>query len=190
MNFILISIVAVASLSVFPTSTYGSTDTDIEIPKALPLSSKKTDSERHVIESNPVELKSSDIVAGLKNDNIGEVWQETDHEVLIRNERGANKNTKDGGAGGGSGANGGKKGNKSRKDNNKKQNKQQQSQNTNAQTLAQSPPPPPSQHQPQLQQTPQSHMTTTHGNKVKSSRNGGDLKQGSCKSVNYQHSTL
>lgn len=76
MNILLISIFAVASLSIFPTKTLGTTDVQPEEPHALPLSSAPAG-------------------AIATQNNPGEIWQEDDREVLIRNERGT-KNSSNG----------------------------------------------------------------------------------------------
>lgn len=84
MNFLVISIFAVASLSIFPQRTLGTTDVivqqthadePLEPPHALPLQA-----------------------AASPNTGGDEVWQEDDREVLIRNERGT-KNNSNGGSG-------------------------------------------------------------------------------------------
>ncbi len=75
MNILLISIFAIASLSIFPTKTLGTTDVQQpEEPHALPLSSAPA------------------AVIATQN-SAGEVWQEDDREVLIRNERGTKNNS-------------------------------------------------------------------------------------------------
>lgn len=75
MNILLISIFAVASLSIFPTKTMGTTDVQPhEEPHALPLSSAP---------AGAIATQS----------NAGEIWQEDDREVLIRNERGTKNNS-------------------------------------------------------------------------------------------------
>ncbi|XP_037045445.1 uncharacterized protein LOC119080931 isoform X2 [Bradysia coprophila] len=73
MNILLISIFAVASLSIFPTKTMGTTDVQPEEPHALPLAS------------------AAGVIA--TQSNAGEIWQEDDREVLIRNERGTKNNS-------------------------------------------------------------------------------------------------
>ena len=89
MQILLISIFAVASLSIFPTKTFGTATTEIdqEQPHALPLS------------AGPVQASAlaSPAAAQLPT-SIGEIWQEDDREVLIRNERGT-KNSSNGGTG-------------------------------------------------------------------------------------------
>ncbi|XP_037905848.1 uncharacterized protein LOC119648266 isoform X3 [Hermetia illucens] len=77
MNLILISILAVASLSLLPTKTHGTTEVQ-EPPQALPLAAQ----------TQPTNGGGGN--AGI-NDG-GEIWQEDDREVLIRNERGAKNN--------------------------------------------------------------------------------------------------
>lgn len=72
MNFLLISIFAIASLSIFPTKTLGTTDVQPEEPHVLPLAS-----------AGAIATQS----------NAGEIWQEDDREVLIRNERGTKNNS-------------------------------------------------------------------------------------------------
>lgn len=74
MNILLISIFAVASLSIFPTKTLGTTDVQPEEPHALPLASAP---------AGPIATQN----------NAGEIWQEDDREVLIRNERGTKNNS-------------------------------------------------------------------------------------------------
>lgn len=74
MNILLISIFAVASLSIFPTKTLGTTDVQPEEPHALPLA-------------------SAPAAAIATQNNAGEIWQEDDREVLIRNERGTKNNS-------------------------------------------------------------------------------------------------
>lgn len=74
MNILLISIFAVASLSIFPTKTMGTTDVQPEEPHALPLASAP---------AGAIATQS----------NAGEIWQEDDREVLIRNERGTKNNS-------------------------------------------------------------------------------------------------
>lgn len=87
MNMLLISIFAVASLSIFPTKTV-STTTDVhhlheqEPPLALPLTSS---------------LGAG--AAAIAQNNGGEIWQEDDREVLIRNERGTKNSSNNGGSG-------------------------------------------------------------------------------------------
>lgn len=77
MNFLLISTLVIASITIFPAITYGSTTTEIEEqPHALPL-----------------------VAADAAQSTAGEIWQEDEREVLIRSERGA----KNAGAAGGSG---------------------------------------------------------------------------------------
>lgn len=76
MNILLISIFAVASLSIFPTKTLGTKDVQPEEPHALPLASAP-----------------AGVIA--TQSNAGEIWQEDDREVLIRNERGT-KNSSNG----------------------------------------------------------------------------------------------
>jgi len=71
MNILLISIFAVASLSIFPTKTLG---TDIQ------------QEEPHVLPSAPAGAIAT-------QNNAGEIWQEDDREVLIRNERGTKNNS-------------------------------------------------------------------------------------------------
>lgn len=93
MNLILISILAVASLSLLPTKTHGTTEVQ-EPPQALPLAAQ----------TQPTNGGGGN--AGI-NDG-GEIWQEDDREVLIRNERGAKNN----GNGSGSGKRGKNKKNK------------------------------------------------------------------------------
>uniref|UniRef100_U5EQG6 Putative miple n=1 Tax=Corethrella appendiculata TaxID=1370023 RepID=U5EQG6_9DIPT len=77
MNILIISFLAVASLSTFPTRTFGASD----------LQDTKSTSGGGAA-AKPI------IDNGLK-----EIWQEDDHEVLIRNSRGA-KNGKNGDAAG------------------------------------------------------------------------------------------
>lgn len=74
MNILLISIFAVASLSIFPTKIMGTTDVQPEEPHALPLASAP-----------------AGVIA--TQSNAGEIWQEDDREVLIRNERGTKNNS-------------------------------------------------------------------------------------------------
>lgn len=75
MNFLLISTLVIASVTFLPAITYGSATTEIEEqPHALPI-----------------------VAANAAQKIAGEIWQEDDHEVLIRSERGA-KNNGDGGA--------------------------------------------------------------------------------------------
>lgn len=87
MNMLLISIFAVASLSIFPTKTV-STTTDVhhqheqEPPLALPLTSS---------------LGAA--AAAIAQNNGGEIWQEDDREVLIRNERGTKNSSNNSGSG-------------------------------------------------------------------------------------------
>lgn len=87
MNILLISIFAVASLSIFPTKIQGSTTTDqqpeLEPPHALPLLVAGVSAAAQPIQQN----------------NGGEIWQEDDREVLIRNERGTKNNSNNGGSG-------------------------------------------------------------------------------------------
>jgi hypothetical protein len=78
MNILIISFLAVASLSTFPVRSYGSTDVK-DAAKAVAVAEQ----------AQPV------------NDNaLKEIWQEDDREVLIRNERGANKKDGNNGAAG------------------------------------------------------------------------------------------
>lgn len=78
MNFLLISTLVIASVTIFPAITYGSTTTEIEEqPHALPI-----------------------VTADAAQNTAGEIWQEDEREVLIRSERGAKNNA---GAAGGSG---------------------------------------------------------------------------------------
>lgn len=74
MNILLISIFAIASLSIFPTKTLGTTDVQPEEPHALPLAAAPAG-------------------AIATQNNAGEIWQEDDREVLIRNERGTKNNS-------------------------------------------------------------------------------------------------
>lgn len=70
MNILLISIFVIASLSIFPTKTVGTTDVKPEEPHALPQAAAPA------VQNLP-----------------GEIWQEDDREVLIRNERGTKNNS-------------------------------------------------------------------------------------------------
>lgn len=88
-NFLLISILAVTVMSFLPRTTYGSTTTEVEEqPHALPVTA-----------------------AEVKQNTLGELWQEDDKEVLIRNVRGAKNNN---------GANGSGKKEKNKRVNNRK----------------------------------------------------------------------
>lgn len=70
MNFLLISILVIASITIFPAITYGSTTTEIEEqPHALPI-----------------------VTGDATQNTAGEIWQEDEREVLIRSERGAKNN--------------------------------------------------------------------------------------------------
>lgn len=67
MNFLLISTLVIASITIFPAITYGATTTEIEEqPHALPI-----------------------VTADATQNTAGEIWQEDEREVLIRSERGA-----------------------------------------------------------------------------------------------------
>lgn len=67
MNFLLISTLVIASITIFPAITYGATTTEIEEqPHALPI-----------------------VTADAAQNTAGEIWQEDEREVLIRSERGA-----------------------------------------------------------------------------------------------------
>lgn len=70
MNLLIFTLIAVSTLSTFPVRTLATTpETEvIEEPKALPLQTAH--------------------LAAQPKDTV-EIWQENDHEVLIRNERGA-----------------------------------------------------------------------------------------------------
>lgn len=76
MNFLLITLLAVGAVSFFPRNTFAaSSDKDTEEqPSALPLTAASGAA------AAPADVKQS--VAG-------EIWQEDDHEILIRSERGA-----------------------------------------------------------------------------------------------------
>ncbi|XP_062541122.1 uncharacterized protein LOC134209155 isoform X4 [Armigeres subalbatus] len=78
MNILIISFLALASLTTFPTQTLGT-------PAAAAAASDVTDAKKSLADaaSSPV-----------TNNGLKEIWQEDDREVLIRNERG----TKNGGA--------------------------------------------------------------------------------------------
>lgn len=80
------SLLVVASLSILPAHTHGSIEAE-DLPRALPLAA----------EVAAPELPISEVAAQSK---AGEMWQETEHEVLIRNARGAKNGTNaQGGAG-------------------------------------------------------------------------------------------
>lgn len=119
MNLLFLTIFTVASLSIFPTRIYGTTDEEVETPKALPLATntKEILSDKNdvkIIEETSSNFKPSETVAELNRG--GEVWKENEHEVdiLIRNERGAKNNNNNGAASGTSG----------KKEKNKKKDKQ------------------------------------------------------------------
>lgn len=79
MNILVISFLALASLTTFPTQTLGT-------PAAAAATSDVSDQKKSLAEA---------AAAGPVNNNgLSEIWQEDDREVLIRNERG----TKNGGA--------------------------------------------------------------------------------------------
>lgn len=82
MNFLLISTLVIASITIFPAITYGSTTTEIEeLPHALPI-----------------------VTADAAHNTPGEIWQEDEREVLIRSERGAKNAGATGGVAGGAAA--------------------------------------------------------------------------------------
>lgn len=78
MNILVISFLALASLTTFPAQTLGT-------PAAAVAASDVTDAKKSIADS-----ASSPV----SNNGLKEIWQEDDREVLIRNERG----TKNGGA--------------------------------------------------------------------------------------------
>uniref|UniRef100_A0A8D8E4V0 (northern house mosquito) hypothetical protein n=1 Tax=Culex pipiens TaxID=7175 RepID=A0A8D8E4V0_CULPI len=79
MNILVISFLALASLSTFPAPSLGT-----------PASAAAADV------SDPKKSLAAAAVAPINNNGLKEVWQEDEHEVLIRNERG----TKNGGGAG------------------------------------------------------------------------------------------
>lgn len=92
-SFLLISILAMTIMSLLPQTTYGTATTEVEEqPHALPMQA----AEAHT-------------------NTAGEIWQEDEHEVLIRNIRGTKNNN---GANNGSGS--GKKEKNKRVNNRKK----------------------------------------------------------------------
>jgi hypothetical protein len=115
MNFIVICFLVIASFSSFPTKTYGEIIAEPEDPKVLSLTEH---------DSPPV---NDNCVSG------GEVWQESEHEVLIRNERGAKNNNNNNNNNGSSST--GKKGKPNKKDKNiNTQNQKQNNADTHPQT--------------------------------------------------------
>lgn len=84
MNILLISLFAVASLSTFPARTYGTELAD---------KSKLT---QQTVALTPEDHQPAAAVGG----GGGEIWQETEREVLIRNERGTKNSNNNGGNGG------------------------------------------------------------------------------------------
>lgn len=83
MNILLISLFAVASLSTFPARTYG---TELADKSQLTQQTVALTAEEH---------QPAAAVGG----GGGEIWQETEREVLIRNERGTKNTNNNGGAG-------------------------------------------------------------------------------------------
>ncbi|XP_055620736.1 uncharacterized protein LOC129765010 isoform X3 [Toxorhynchites rutilus septentrionalis] len=79
MNLLVISFLALASLSTFPTQTFGT-----PAAAAADVSSPKKSL-----------AAAAEAVKPVNDNGLKEIWQEDDREVLIRNERG----TKNGGAG-------------------------------------------------------------------------------------------
>lgn len=75
MNFMLISVLILATVSFFPTQTFGTGAETEEKPHALPLVAAAG-------------APATDVAQSV----AGEIWQEDDREVLIRSARGANKN--------------------------------------------------------------------------------------------------
>lgn len=91
MNFLLITLLAIGTASFFPRSVHGASsssdkqDTD-EVPRALPLTAAA---------SGVAAAPQAAAAAGIQNAKqivTGEIWQEDDHEILIRSERGVKNN--------------------------------------------------------------------------------------------------
>ena len=72
MNFFVISVLAIASLSLLQTKALGTTADVQETPLALPVAEQ----------TQPTTSAQ------------GEIWEEDDHEILIRNERGTKSDGK------------------------------------------------------------------------------------------------
>lgn len=89
MNILLISLFAVASLSTFPARTYGTELAD-----------------KSQLTQQTVALTAEDHQPAAAVSGGGEIWQETEREVLIRNERGTKNINNNGGNGGGAGKKG------------------------------------------------------------------------------------
>lgn len=95
MNILLISIFAVASLSTFPSRTYGQ---ELADKSQLTQQTVALTSEDH----QPAAVVAAAAIGG----GGGEIWQETEREVLIRNERGTKNINNNGGGNGGAGKKG------------------------------------------------------------------------------------
>lgn len=79
MNFLLISLLAVGAVTLFPRNAFAASsgkETE-ELPRALPLTAA---------------AGGAAIAPDAKQSVAGEIWQEDDHEILIRSERGAKNN--------------------------------------------------------------------------------------------------
>lgn len=89
MNILVISFLALASLSTFPAPSLG-TPASADVTDASSSSSPSKKSLPSAV------VAAADVaVAPINNNGLKEIWQEDEREVLIRNERG----TKNGGAG-------------------------------------------------------------------------------------------
>lgn len=90
MNILVISFLALASLSTFPAPSLG-TPASADVTDASSSSPSKKS-----LPSAVVAAAAADVaIAPINNNGLKEIWQEDEREVLIRNERG----TKNGGAG-------------------------------------------------------------------------------------------
>lgn len=86
MNILIISFLAIASLSTFPTKTFGSTDLTQKDEPSVGGGAAAA-----AAVAQPALPAGVPVVPQLHS-GVEEIWQEDDREVLIRNERGAKNN--------------------------------------------------------------------------------------------------
>lgn len=153
MNLIIITLIAVSTLSTFPVRTLGDSSATVPVsdvstkPASISSTASTTHMEMQFNESETIEepkilpVKEASKHTDNKNDNVEEIWQETEREVLIRSERGAKDQN--------GGTTSGKKGKNSKEKQNRNKLQEQQKQ---------------AHQQLQQQQEQKSQMTNSNSN--------------------------